>query len=164
MTPDTCNGCGLILRSSPMMVDGLAGKFCSTACIETALIGGDHCRRCGAEMGNAYTSVDSRLCSEDCSANYYAFVRGDRSAAFGTGKRLRAWMETRAARGKSSVLLGRKHQTLAERDEARRQSGAARQSRLRQRKTASVIQQNQQDRGVTFHLPTDSPISAARSL
>ncbi len=69
------------------------GSYCSMECLETVLCGLGRCRWCGKRMENPYTSVDSRLCSEDCSANYYAYVLGDRTAALGSGKRFLAWLQ-----------------------------------------------------------------------
>jgi hypothetical protein len=44
-------------------------------------------------MEKPYTSIEARLCSEDCRENYFARVRGDKSAALGTGVRLLAWLQ-----------------------------------------------------------------------
>ncbi len=70
----------------------------SMQCIETELFGEGHCRWCGAGMERPYTGIDSRLCSHDCSANYYAFVLGDKTAALGSGKRYAAWLQTKENR------------------------------------------------------------------
>lgn len=69
------------------------GKFyCSMVCIESDLFGQAHCHWCGAEIKKPYTSIESRLCSDDCSKAYRARVMGDRSAAVGTGKRYMLWL------------------------------------------------------------------------
>ncbi|MGA8367131.1 MAG: hypothetical protein WB716_07435, partial [Candidatus Acidiferrales bacterium] len=44
-------------------------------------------------MAKTYSGIGSRLCSDDCSDSYYAYVIGDRSAALGTGRRLVAWIQ-----------------------------------------------------------------------
>jgi len=62
-------------------------------CIETELFGIGRCRWCGEEMEKPYTSIESRLCSADCSANYMAHVKGDRTAALGTGRRYMLWLQ-----------------------------------------------------------------------
>src|SRR3989442_14288041 len=78
-----CQGCGLFIWSEGgLRIPGIRGIFCTKLeCVETALFGGEHCRWCGAEMDRPYTSVDSRLCSDDCSTNYYDHVLRDKSAA-----------------------------------------------------------------------------------
>ncbi len=88
---DKCYTCGYVLVS--LRVPGVPGSYCDAACIETHLFGEERCRWCGSKMEKPYTSIDSRLCSEDCSANYYAHVRGDGIAALGTGKRLLHWLQ-----------------------------------------------------------------------
>lgn len=69
------------------------GSFCSMGCIETELFGTGRCRWCSAKIDRTYTTVDSRLCTEECSQQYYAHVKGDRTAALGTGKRFFLWLE-----------------------------------------------------------------------
>jgi hypothetical protein len=91
----SCDGCGLVLCYAAYSIPRLAGLYCSMSCIETGLFGHQTCRWCGSKMDKPYTTVDSRLCSEDCSANYYAYVMGDRSAAVGTGKRFSLWLQER---------------------------------------------------------------------
>jgi hypothetical protein len=101
-----CEGCGLRVPSGRGAAVPLAGAFCSIACVETELFGGSRCRWCGAKVEKAYSSVDSRLCSEDCSANYYAHVApfgSDRSASLGTGKRLALWLVARESAAKTLV-------------------------------------------------------------
>lgn len=88
-----CGGCGLPLTGNAMVVPGIAGLHCSVSCVETTLFSTGRCRWCGNKMDNAYTSVDSRLCSEDCSQSYYAHVLGDRTAALGTGHRFLLWLQ-----------------------------------------------------------------------
>jgi hypothetical protein len=44
-------------------------------------------------MEKQYTTVDSRLCNETCSENYYKQVMGDRTAALGTGVRFIGWLQ-----------------------------------------------------------------------
>jgi hypothetical protein len=44
-------------------------------------------------MKKPYSGIGSRLCREDCEANYNAHVLGDHSAAFGSGKRLLLWLQ-----------------------------------------------------------------------
>jgi hypothetical protein len=85
-----CDSCGFFEANKT--VEGVTGKFCSMKCVETELFGGNHCRWCGKKMDNPYTSIDSRLCSHDCSENYYTWVLGDKSAALGKGKRYRSWL------------------------------------------------------------------------
>jgi predicted nucleic acid-binding Zn ribbon protein len=62
-------------------------------CIESDLFGQAHCRWCGEEIKKPYTSIESRLCSDSCSENYWAHVMGDRTAALGTGTRYLAWLQ-----------------------------------------------------------------------
>ena len=88
---DRCYTCGHSLAS--LRVPGVPGSYCDAACVETHLFGEERCRWCGSKMEKPYTSIDSRLCSEDCSANYYAHVRGDGTAALGTRKRLLHWLQ-----------------------------------------------------------------------
>lgn len=101
-----CDGCGLRIYAMAYRIPGLPGLYCSIGCVETALFGNGNCRWCGAHIEKPYTSVDSRLCSEDCAANYYAHVapfKSDRTAALGTGKRLSLWLTTRETEKKSLV-------------------------------------------------------------
>lgn len=96
-----CDGCGLRMYAMAYRIPGLSGLYCSIGCVETALFGNGNCRWCGARMEKPYTSVDSRLCSQDCAANYYAHVapfKSDRTAALGTGKRLSLWLTDRETR------------------------------------------------------------------
>jgi hypothetical protein len=67
--------------------------YCAMGCVETELFGIGRCRWCGDEIKKPYTSVESRLCSYDCSENYWAHVMGDRTAAIGTGKRYALWLQ-----------------------------------------------------------------------
>ena len=94
-----CEGCGMSIWSQGgYRVPGLSGIHCSIQCIETVLFGGERCRWCGRKMDKPYSSTDSRLCSPDCSAKYYAQVLGDKTARLGSGKRLVLWLaENRAA-------------------------------------------------------------------
>ena len=80
-----CNGCGLRITGA-YDIPGLPGIFCSVACAETVCFGQDRCRWCGADTDRAYTSIESRLCSDDCRSNYREFVSpisGDGSAKLG---------------------------------------------------------------------------------
>jgi hypothetical protein len=143
---ESCERCGVRLYGFAYRVPRIAGLHCSVACIETHLFSGvtdrhgemaGHCRWCGAEMVKTYTGIDSRLCSEDCSENYFARVSprtGDGSAALGTGVRLAGWLLA----GETSEGLGlvhRKYQTQLERDDARREQAKARVQRYRKVKT-----------------------------
>jgi hypothetical protein len=91
---DSCDGCGdAIWSEGALKVAGIPGLYCGVGCVETYLFGADRCRWCGSNMEDRqYTSIDSRLCSEDCSESYYTYVRGDRTAALGTGKRFLIWL------------------------------------------------------------------------
>lgn len=94
----SCAGCGRPIWSGAYRVLGIAGVFCTVVCIEAVLFGVGRCRWCGAEMTNPYPkdgTVECRLCSQDCRANYRAFVLGDRSARLGSGKRLLAYLQKR---------------------------------------------------------------------
>lgn len=105
-----CEGCGIRIYGEALTVPHtrLSGAHCSMECLETELVTGDHCRWCGRDMDTPYTTVDSRLCSEDCSENYYSRVRGYvkgengrpgiRVAALGTGVRLSQWLISKAQR------------------------------------------------------------------
>jgi hypothetical protein len=88
---DKCEGCGLAVYSG-IRIPSLTGIFCNVECLETHLFGTESCRWCGSKMEKPYTSIDSRLCSHDCSENYYAHVRGDRTARLGNGVRFVAWL------------------------------------------------------------------------
>lgn len=88
------DGCALCKSWSCGTIEVPGGKlYCSMGCIETDLFGKEHCRWCGKEVEKAYMSVESRLCSGDCSAKYRAHVAGDRTAALGTGKRYMLWLQ-----------------------------------------------------------------------
>jgi len=79
-------------------VPGLSGIHCSIKCIETVLFGHECCRWCGRKMDRPHSSIDSRLCSRDCSEKYYAQVIEDKTARLGSGKRFLLWLqENRAA-------------------------------------------------------------------
>jgi hypothetical protein len=91
-----CEACGLPLGDKACRLPSRTAWFCGVACIETELFGGPHCRWCGAAMAKPYMSVDSRLCSEGCAANYHAHVLVDRTAILGSGKRLRLWIARNA--------------------------------------------------------------------
>jgi hypothetical protein len=101
---DSCAGCGLVIRGTAYRVPRLAGLHCNIECVEVHLFGFGHCRWCGRVMEKIYTTVDSRLCSDDCSANYYAHVavKSDHTAAVGTGKRFGLWLLAQHG-GKSSL-------------------------------------------------------------
>lgn len=90
-----CAGCHALLWSEPAYrrLPGIPGDFCSIGCIESVLFGEGRCRWCGRRTDKPYHSVDSRLCSENCAASYYAHVLGDRTARLGTGKRLALWLQ-----------------------------------------------------------------------
>jgi hypothetical protein len=89
-----CEACGLHIRSEGgIRVQGVSGVFCNVVCLEATLLGRGRCRWCGSKMEKTYTSIDSRLCSEDCSANYYAHVVADRTATLGTGVRFIGWLQ-----------------------------------------------------------------------
>lgn len=89
---EQCEGCGLRVYGKALSIPRLSGIHCSVACVETRLFGDRHCRWCAAEMDTPYTSINSRLCSDDCAENYRAHVVGDRTAALGTGRRLGLWL------------------------------------------------------------------------
>ncbi len=90
----SCDACGKAIWSEgALRVPGIPGLHCSVACIETSLFGTDRCRWCGSDMDKPYTSVDSRLCTEDCSTKYYTHVCGERAAALGTGYRFVRWLQ-----------------------------------------------------------------------
>lgn len=95
-TPGHCGGCHVPLDSEPVYrIPGLAGVFCSVACVESVLFGVGHCHWCGTGMDSSYPkdgTVYCRLCSSDCRENYQRFVLGDHSARLGTGKRLLVWL------------------------------------------------------------------------
>ncbi len=95
----SCGGCGRpIWSDGGYRMPGITGIYCAFDCIETRLFGQGRCRWCGAEMSNPYPkdgTVECRLCSTDCRANYRAFVLGDCSARLGSGKRLLAYLQKR---------------------------------------------------------------------
>ena len=95
------------------------GFTCSIECAEVVLFGTDRCRWCGSTTEKLYTTVDSRLCTEDCSANYYAHVMGDRTAALGTGVRLAQWLIRKNKVGRVGLLH---HSSVVERQEAKREA------------------------------------------
>ena len=90
-----CEGCGLRVYGKAFQIPGIAGLHCSLECVEAHQFGMEACRWCGAEMLAPYTSINSRLCSDDCVENYKAHVSpitGDKTAALGTGQRLSRWL------------------------------------------------------------------------
>ena len=95
-----CDGCGFFPARYEI---NKVGRMCGMECIETELFGHGKCRWCGTKMENPYTTIDSRLCSPDCSANYYAHTLGDRGAALGTGKRFVAWMQAAKQEKKAKI-------------------------------------------------------------
>jgi hypothetical protein len=106
----TCGGCGL--PGVQYRAPEVNGAFCNMACVETVLFGHGRCRWCGSDMSaKVYTSIESRLCSEECNSNYWSRVCGERNAALGTGKRFIAWLQRNHPRGYrdfvgDSVLTG----------------------------------------------------------
>ena len=89
-----CEGCGTSIWSEGgYRVSGLPGIHCSIKCIETVLFGQERCRWCGRKTYKPHSSIDSRLCSRDCSEKYYAQVMGDKTARLGSGKRFLLWLE-----------------------------------------------------------------------
>ena len=89
-----CEGCGTSIWSEGgYRVSGLPGIHCSIKCVETVLFGHERCRWCGRKMDKPHSSIDSRLCSRDCSEKYYAQVMGDKTARLGSGKRFLLWLE-----------------------------------------------------------------------
>ena len=93
-----CEGCGLRVYGKALQIPGIAGLHCSLECVEAHQFGMEACRWCGAEMLAPYTSINSRLCGEDCAENYKAHVSpitGDKTAALGTGQRLSRWLLSR---------------------------------------------------------------------
>jgi len=92
--PDSPVGCAVCKGWQQGTIQVPGGKFyCSMVCIESDLFGQAHCRWCGEEIKKAYTSIESRLCSDDCSESYRAHVLGDRSASLGTGERYMLWLQ-----------------------------------------------------------------------
>jgi hypothetical protein len=85
----TCKG----WMPAQFRIPGIPGAFCSIGCLETELFGVGHCRWCGDAMDKPYTSIDSRLCGDDCSSSYYSHLEGDRTARLGSGKRLQLWIQ-----------------------------------------------------------------------
>ena len=93
-----CEGCGMSIWSEGgYRVPSLSGIHCSIQCIETVLFGREQCRWCGRKMDKPYSSIDSRLCSRDCSEKYYAQVLGDKTARLGSGERFLLWLEENRA-------------------------------------------------------------------
>jgi len=87
-----CSACGLI--GAEFEAPKVSGTYCNMACAETVLFGIDKCRWCGTNMSErTYTSIESRLCTKDCSASYWDHIKGDRSAALGAGTRYRLWVQ-----------------------------------------------------------------------
>jgi hypothetical protein len=93
---EKCEACSLPLGNKLYRLPSRAEGFCSIACIEAVLFGGPHCRWCGENMAKSYTSIDSRLCSKGCAANYRAHVLDDGTAILGSGKRFRLWLARNA--------------------------------------------------------------------
>ena len=95
----SCEGCGTFTWSDGgYRVPGLPGIHCSIKCVETVLFGHERCRWCGRKMDKPHSSIDSRLCSRDCSEKYYGQVLGNKTARLGSGKRLVLWLaKNRAA-------------------------------------------------------------------
>ena len=91
-----CEACGLPLGDQAYRLPGRVASFCSIACIEAGLFGGKHCRWCGEGMEKPYTSIDSRLCSKGCAANYRSHILEDGTSILGSGKRLRLWLARNA--------------------------------------------------------------------
>ncbi len=102
--PTPCSSCGN-WRIGKYRVPGISGVFCSVGCLETELFGQKHCRWCGRPMENPYTSIEARLCSENCSVSYWKHVKGDRSAALGSGKRFVGWLQENSPRA-FAMLMG----------------------------------------------------------
>lgn len=88
-----CETCGLRISGAAYKIPSVSGVHCTVECIEAHLFGHESCRWCGSEMLKTYTGVDSRLCSDGCSENYYKHVVGDRTAAVGKGRRLILWLQ-----------------------------------------------------------------------
>jgi hypothetical protein len=120
---EACAGCGLLVADG-WRVPG-AGFNCSLLCVETVLFSGSACRWCGRKIEKSYTGIDSRLCSEDCSANYYARVRGDRSARVGSGVRLAAFLQEKATSKRHLTL---EHRTKLARAQRARSNSPNRQN------------------------------------
>jgi hypothetical protein len=92
----SCGGCGLKIHGTAYKIAGLAGEHCTVECVEAHLFGIEACRWCGREMLKTYSGIDSRLCSDGCSQNYYRYVaplQSDGSARLGSGKRLLHWLQ-----------------------------------------------------------------------
>jgi len=95
-----CAACGMVGADFEAKV---SGTFCNMACVETALFGTDKCRWCGSNMRErTYTSIESRLCSKQCSTSYWDHVKGDRTAVLGTGTRYRLWAQRHPKRDKQT--------------------------------------------------------------
>jgi len=93
-----CEGCGMSIWSEGgYRVPGLPGIHCSIKCVETVLFSHERCRWCGRKMDKPHSSIDSRLCSRDCSEKYYAQVLGDKTARLGSGERFLLWLEENRA-------------------------------------------------------------------
>jgi hypothetical protein len=97
---EKCEGCGLRVAAMPdrqgYKIPGLAGLHCTIECVEVHLFGHEACRWCGSEMLKTYTGIDSRLCSDGCSQNYYRHVAplsSDQTARLGSGKRFLRWLQ-----------------------------------------------------------------------
>src|SRR5215469_13219932 len=100
-----CEGCGMFIWSQGgYRVPGLPGIHCSIKCIETVLFGHERCRWCGRKMNKPHSSIDSRLCSRDCSEKYYAQVLGDKTARLGSGERFLLWLQDNRAAVYRQVL------------------------------------------------------------
>jgi hypothetical protein len=92
----SCNGCGLKVYGKAYKIPGVAGLHCAMECVEAHLFGFEACRWCGSEMLKTYTGIDSRLCSDGCSQNYYSYVAphsSDQTARLGSGKRFLRWLQ-----------------------------------------------------------------------
>jgi hypothetical protein len=99
-----CHSCGLKIRGNAYEVPKLSGMHCSIDCVEIHLFGTDRCRWCGAEMLDTYSTVNGRLCDEECSRNYHAEVLGDKTAAIGTAKRLTLWLTSKSKGERRSLV------------------------------------------------------------
>jgi hypothetical protein len=111
----SCNGCGLKIYGKAYNIPGVAGLHCAMDCIEAHLFGFEACRWCGSEMLKTYTGIDSRLCSDGCSQNYYKYVAprtSDQSARLGSGKRFMHWLQINQAET-YALLVGAPMQTDA---------------------------------------------------
>src|SRR2546423_1645324 len=105
---------------------------------EHAICANEACDACGKVLGYLrYTRRDQpgEWCSHVCRDGVEPSIR------------------KRPVRG----LVQREHPTVAQRLQARRAKAAARQARLRQRKTALQTSPNQSDIGVTFRSQASTP-------